>query len=411
MYIHSICMHTLYIYILKPLSSCFNRFFSSRQFTNLNPQCVAVCCSVLHRVASCCSVLQYLSTIFTFKYTTCCSVLLRVVLYCNVLQCVVVYCSVSQCLLTIYPSKHTRWCTVLLCVTMCCIVLQCATECCSVSWQSTHLSTHTKTGVGQMDAALWPPDPPSPGVLQCVAVCCSVLQWTAVDCSVLQCVASCCAVWPPDPPPPGVLQCVAACCSGLQCVAFYCEVWPPDSPRPDVLQCVVLCCSVLQCDECVTLFWIHLDYSSLIQPFIIVLSWLNMKALEQTATHCKAPGGGGCVAVCCSVLQCVAVCCSVLQCVAVCCSVLQCVAVKTLCWHNTKELSANQSSGFVLLSHKLSSCDNQNTLLLARILCHLWACVRVLLSKSKSQSCRYGVATVSRIDKIIGIFCRILFLL
>jgi len=34
-----------------------------------------------------------------------------------------------------------------------------------------------------------------------------------------------------------------------------------------------------------------------------------------------------CVVVCCSVLQCVAVCCSVLQCAAVCCRVLQCVAV------------------------------------------------------------------------------------
>jgi len=64
-------------------------------------------------------------------------------------------------------------------------------------------------------------------VLQCVAVCCSVLQCAdsvfvslafsvslvhqrvAVCCSVLQCVAVCCSV----------LQCVAVCCSELQCVA------------------------------------------------------------------------------------------------------------------------------------------------------------------------------------------------
>ena len=61
-----------------------------------------------------------------------------------------------------------------------------------------------------------------------------------------------------------------------------------------------------------------------------------------------------CVAVCCSMLQYVAVCCSMLQCVAVCCSVLQSV----------------------------SQCGE-----------------------------RYGVATVSRIDKIIGLFGRILSLL
>jgi len=55
---------------------------------------------------------------------------------------------------------------------------------------------------------------------QCVAVCCSVLQFVTVCCSVLQCVAVCYSV----------LQSVAACCNVLQCAA----VW----------------CSVLQCLEC-----------------------------------------------------------------------------------------------------------------------------------------------------------------
>jgi len=59
--------------------------------------------------------------------------------------------------------------------------------------------------------------------------------------------------------------------------------------------------------------------------------------------------------VCCSVLQCVAVCCSALQCVAVCCSVLQCMKA----W-------------FAVLS--------------------TWS--------------YYGVATVSKIDWIIGLFCK-----
>jgi len=35
----------------------------------------------------------------------------------------------------------------------------------------------------------------------------------------------------------GVLQCIAVCCSVLQCVAVYCSV----------LQCVAVYCSVLQC--------------------------------------------------------------------------------------------------------------------------------------------------------------------
>jgi len=83
-------------------------------------------------------------------------------------------------------------------------------------------------------------------MLQCIAVCCSVLQrvavyrspliaWSipkatpfaAVYCSVLQYLAVL----------SNALQCVAVCCSVLQCVAVCCSV----------LQCVAMCCSVLQC--------------------------------------------------------------------------------------------------------------------------------------------------------------------
>jgi len=91
--------------------------------------------------------------------------------------------------------------------------------------------------------------------LQCVAVCCSVLQGVAVRCSALQCV-----------------KCVAVCCSMLQCRPQRCAISPgldsssSASYHTSVLQCVAACCTVLQC-----------------------------------------------VALCCSVLQCVAVCCSVLQ--------------------------------------------------------------------------------------------------
>ena len=70
-------------------------------------------------------------------------------------------------------------------------------------------------------------------MLQCAAVCCSMLQrvgrsvvqCVAVCCSVLQCVAVCLAVCNVSPPPP--TECVVVCCS--------------------VLQCVAVCCSVLQC--------------------------------------------------------------------------------------------------------------------------------------------------------------------
>jgi len=88
-----------------------------------------------------------------------------------------------------------------------------------------------------------------------------------------------------------------------------------------------------------------------------------------------------CVAVCCSVLQCVlqcvAVCCSVLQCVlqcvamcvAVCCSVLQCVA------------------GDVAVAHARISWMNN--------VCNTYA-----------NGYGYGEATISRLLKIIGLFCK-----
>jgi len=63
-------------------------------------------------------------------------------------------------------------------------------------------------------------------VLQCVAVCCCVLQLalSVVCCSVLQVVAFCCSVLP----------CGAVCCRVLQYVA--------GGTQCGVLQCVALCC-------------------------------------------------------------------------------------------------------------------------------------------------------------------------
>jgi len=66
-------------------------------------------------------------------------------------------------------------------------------------------------------------------VLQCVAVCCSVLLcfFDSTDTEVSH--ESFLSV--------AVLQCVAVCCCALQCFALSCIV----------LQCLAVSCSVLQC--------------------------------------------------------------------------------------------------------------------------------------------------------------------
>jgi len=158
----------------------------------------------------------------------------------RVSQCAAVFCSVWQCfaernayLSTISASQRTYQ-----------SVLQCVTVCCSVL---------------QYVAAHWTEDLP-----KCIALCCSVSQCVAVHRIVLQRVAVCRSAF-------------ALCCS--------------------VLQCFAVCCNVLQCDA-------------------------YLSARSSSAGDCSH-----CIAVCCSVLQCVAVCCSVLQYVALCESVSQCVAV------------------------------------------------------------------------------------
>jgi len=55
-----------------------------------------------------------------------------------------------------------------------------------------------------------------------------------------------------------VLQCVAVCCSVLQCVAFGCvnELCLDRLVCCSVLQCVAVCCSVLQCVAFMNCSWI-----------------------------------------------------------------------------------------------------------------------------------------------------------
>jgi len=142
------------------------------------------------------------------------------------------------------------------------------------------------------------------GVMQCVAVCCSVLQsmWRPSrmkHSSVLQCVLQCVLQ--------DLLQCVAVCCSVLQCVVIYLA---PLSH--EIQQCVAVCCKVCY-RVCCTV------YCSVLQSVAVCCSVMQYFAVCCSVLQC--------VAVCCSVLQCVAVCCSMLMCVAVCLSVLHCVAV------------------------------------------------------------------------------------
>ena len=92
-------------------------------------------------------------------------------------------------------------------------------------------------------------------VLQCAAVCCSVLLCVAESCTVL---AVCCDV-------------LAVCCSVLQCVAVYCSV----------LQCVAVCCSVLQS---VAQFG-HRHGPHTMPDSVFLCAW--WVATQHTATHCN----------------------------------------------------------------------------------------------------------------------------
>jgi len=102
-------------------------------------------------------------------------------------------------------------------------VLQCAAVCCSVLKVSSHrIYKYTNA---------------------CVAVCCSVLQCVAVYCSVLQCV---------EGPLSCKIQvhqrlhckCVAVCCSVIQCVAVCCSslLMEYTNTSTPVLQCAELQC-------------------------------------------------------------------------------------------------------------------------------------------------------------------------
>ena len=119
-------------------------------------------------------------------------------------------------------------------------------------------------------------------MLQCDAVCCSVMQFVAVYCgmlhqhckteapvthmNVLQRVAACCGVFKKEVPVTNtnVLQHMSACCSMLQSVAVCCSV----------LQCVAVCCSTT-----------HYNTFICVTGAAVLKFWCN--TLHQTATRCN----------------------------------------------------------------------------------------------------------------------------
>jgi len=208
--------------------------------------------------------------------------------------------------------------------------------------------------------------------------------------------------------------------------------------RCSVLQCIAVCCSVLQCVTvyCSVLQWLSARHSLLGEDR--TTSEINCACTMCVAVYYSVLQ---CVTVCCSVLQYVAACCSVLQCVAVCRSMLQRVAV---C--RTSEISSACMCAVAFNTHTSSrahidafrSRRNAAHLRSTVYMCpfihvfHSCCCVKFAHESSRTgkrswdlpschlldkqipscgNRCTYGVATVSRIDKIIGIFCRILSLL
>jgi len=238
-------------------------------------------------------------------------------------------------------------------------------------------------------------------VWQCVAMRCSVLQWVAVRYCVLQCV------WRHDVVTirrrwNGRLQCAAACCSVLQCVAECCRVLQSVAVFQSVLRWVLVRYGVLQC----------------VSRHNIVTVWRRWNGRLQ------------CVTVCCSELQCVIACYSVLQCVAMSRSALRCVTVcfTTWCRHGPALLEWQAAVRcsvlqWVAVCYSVSQCvtsccsmfhdmmsSRTGTSVLHNVAscCSMLQYVAVCHSALKcGRTSYYGVAPISRLLKIIGLFCRI----
>ena len=157
-------------------------------------QRVAVCCSVLQYLVVCCSVIIYQILQHTDLWkcvASCCSMLQRVAVCCSVLQRVDISNLAAHQLLGMC-------CSLLQYVAACYSVLQRIAVCCCVLQYVyiSNLAAHRLLGMCTCLCNQVPFDFRAACVLQCVAVCCSVLQVlqpVAVCCSVMQCTAVRCS--------------------------------------------------------------------------------------------------------------------------------------------------------------------------------------------------------------------------
>ena len=186
-------------------------------------QCVAVCCSVVQCGAVCCSVLQRVAVCWGLgvlclrhdMILTCCSALQCVAVCCSMLQQIAASCSVKtqngvEDLVSCVWGKEKERTSV-----VCCSVLQCVADCYRVSSKIQKDRERDMLFLLFIISLIQFVDLVScvckregkrkrmqkrvtkchwvcvcdRGLLQCVAVCCSVLQCVAVCCSVLHCLA------------------------------------------------------------------------------------------------------------------------------------------------------------------------------------------------------------------------------
>jgi len=155
-------------------------------------------------------------------------------------------------------------------------------------------------------------------------------------------------------------MCVAVRYSVVQCVAMCCKA--------SVLQCYTVRCSVLQRVAAWGVLYV------VVQCVAVVL-YVRRSAMQCRAVCCSVLQRE-CVAVFCSALQRLAACCGVLQRVAACCGVLQ----------------------------------REECCILQLFVCQYWSVTsvtRCLLRIFSGHRClSYGVAMISRLLKIIGLFCK-----
>ena len=112
-------------------------------------------------------------------------------------------------------------------------------------------------------------------VLQCVAVCCSVIEgWSLIQRLAIYVMCMC-----------------SVCCSVLQCVAVCCSVCC------SVLQCVAVCCSVFEgvfsiqrIATCVTCIYIHVLYMYVyiyVYVYVYIYMYIRVRLGYKSVSHIR----------------------------------------------------------------------------------------------------------------------------